>query len=284
MLTLTRRNLWLVPTAGGIWMFAFWFFLLAGAVNYQNNLGFLMVFLIAAVDLVSIGISFRNLDGQRVTVLTNQWLFANTPGELELEANGTRKTNQLAIALDGQHRVSTDKTTNRFFLPWTPGHRGLHPLPVLEVGSLFPFGWLHVRHKWKNPGQVWVFPEPIDAPTPKPVPGDGEQYGIEGEPNLRDYQAGDPLKRVQWKRVNPHQPWPVLMPMSRGQRDELDYRAYPDASWELCLSFLTAEVLKRRQSGDLFSLRLPDQTLGPDTGEAFTRLCLEALAKQGSTP
>ena len=36
MLTLTRRNLWLVPTAGGIWMFAFWFFLLAGAVNYRG--------------------------------------------------------------------------------------------------------------------------------------------------------------------------------------------------------------------------------------------------------
>ena len=45
-----------------------------------------------------------------------------------------------------------------------------------------------------------VFPEPIPGPRPKSIEGDSA-FNDRCRINPADYQAGDPLKRVQWKRV-----------------------------------------------------------------------------------
>ena len=283
MLRLSRKNLWMVPTAGGLWTFAFWFFLLAGAVNYQNNLGFLMVFLMAAVGLVSIAISFRNMSDRTLQLPAAQWLFANQPGQLQIETDGPRPAGQFSLAYDEHHQTLERIQQGAMFLPWTPTARGYQLPPKIEVGSLFPFGWLHVRHRWQA-DPVLVFPEPIAGPRPKSIEGEQAHSIINAELTLQDYQAGDPLKRVQWKRVREHLPWPVLKESGAGGSDALDYRAYPGASWEQTLSYLTHAVLQRQGEGPSFTLRLPGRLLGPDAGPAFVRQCLTALAEQDSRP
>ncbi|MGB0966058.1 MAG: hypothetical protein ACPGU3_07820 [Litorivicinus sp.] len=286
MLQLTRKNLWMVPTSGGLWMFAFWFFLLAGAVNYQNNLGFLMVFLIAAMGLVSIGISFRNLQGQSLTLAPDTRLFAQTPGRVRILVQGPRNSQKLTLALNG---VALEQMDSQVELPFLSATRGRHPLPPVEVGSLFPFGWLHVRTRWKAPGDVWIYPRPIAGPTPQPVPAarDGRSHSSAQDiqdPDLRPYRPGDSLKRVQWKLARPERDWTVLHRQTQQDSQELDWRGYPGAPLETALSYLTQRVLDCEAADQSFLLRLPDADIPTGQGPAHAQACLQALAAQGHQP
>ena len=274
---ITQRNLWLVPTRSGLWMLVFWVFLLAGAVNYQSNLGFIMVFLVAAIGLVSIFISFRNLTGRSFSLAPQQWLFAGQPGEIDIQVRSSGTVYQLGLSHKHAQISLAEFNQEQVSLPWTPPVRGRVNAPDMEIGSLFPMGWLHGRTRWRPDDQICVFPTPKPGPKPQIQSGAEWAEGSQGESNLRTYQPGDPLNRVHWKKTQPSQPWPVWSESAQALHDHLDWRSYPQASWEDSLSYLTDQVLNQEAS---FSLHLPGQTLGPDRGPAFVRQCLQALALQ----
>jgi len=60
---LQQRSTYILPTKAGMFMAAVVMLMMIGATNYQNNLAFLLTFMIASIGLVSILFTFNNLQG-----------------------------------------------------------------------------------------------------------------------------------------------------------------------------------------------------------------------------
>ena len=277
-ITLHHKNLWIVPTSSGVWLLFFWFILLLASVNYQNNLGFIMVFVIAVVGVLSILMSFFNLKQRTFQLQREQWLFANQRSQLEIYSKAPKKTYRMGWSIAGEQGLCPTLEDEALKLPFTPKARGKQRLPHIELGSLFPFGWLHARLRWQIEESVLVFPEPIIGPKQQAFT-ESEIGGGQPEPHYpREYTPGDPLKNIQWKRAHPHKPLSVLSTSTQDSEELLSYKAYPGVPFETMLSYLTAAVLAHHQGHEAFALELPSITLGPDQGLDFTRECLHALA------
>src|SRR3954453_21603143 len=90
-----------------------------------------------------------------------------------------------------------------------PEKRGCYQVGPLEVVATDPLGIFHFRHEITGTSELLVYPNPIDLPWIFP-PG-GSPYGasslhtaeMRGEGSefygIREYQPGDPLRRVHWR-------------------------------------------------------------------------------------
>ena len=96
---------------------------------------------------------------------------------------------------------------------------------------------------------------------------------------LREYQPGDPLTRMVWKRMRTDTP-PVGVFVSE-EKAELHLR-YADIAHlsdpERRLSQLCRWVLDAQQAGLRYALSLPGRELPAGTDEAHLLRCLQALA------
>src|SRR5206468_2726353 len=90
-----------------------------------------------------------------------------------------------------------------------PEKRGCYQVGPLEVVATDPLGIFHFRHEITGTSELLVYPSTIDLPWIFP-PG-GSPYGasslhtaeMRGEGSefygIREYQPGDPLRRVHWR-------------------------------------------------------------------------------------
>jgi uncharacterized protein (DUF58 family) len=293
--TLTQRNVYILPTAPGFMLLATLLVLLVGSINYQLNLGYLLTFLLAGSGVVSMHLSHATLRGLTLSLLQPDPRFAGTNATLSVmlsnERSGPRHSVGLAVLDAGpsDHWAWTDvpaQGTAVVHVAFSPGRRGLHRVPPLTAETRFPLGTFRVWTVWRPAAEVLVYPapEPNAPPLPpgEPIAGGAQSVRMEdsGEfDGVRAYRRGDPLKQVVWKKLAKANEL-----VSREQEQAQRYQLWLDLSQtagrdlEHRLSRLTAWVLHADESGASYGLRLPGRTVPPGSGPAHKRLCLEALA------
>ncbi len=294
-LTLTQRNVYILPTRPGFMLFATLLILLIGSINYQLNLGYLLTFLLAGSAVVGMYVCHATLRGMTMKLLLPDAQFAGVSATLSIslinERNATRHGIGMAV-LDATHEdrwVWTDvpaQGSAMVHVAFKPEHRGLHRVPPLTAETRFPLGTFRVWTVWRPAAQVLVYPRPEPFPPPLP-PGEPRSGGggaarqqSTGEfDGVRAYRRGDPLKMVVWKKAAKADEL-VSRDTQQAQRFELwlDFATAGHLETEARLSRLTAWVLQADKLGMDFGLRLPTQQIKPDSGEAHRRRCLEALA------
>ncbi len=140
-------------------------------------------------------------------------------------------------------------------LAWSFDNRGIYRLKELSIGTRGPFGWFYRQGFWDFPLEVIVYPEPVSDTTfeflrnayeshPTRMvfhdPSGDEFYG------LRDYMAGDSIRRIHWASSARRGTWQVRM-MSKPVRPTtwivLD-RRMSMSDLERILSWLTALFLE----------------------------------------
>jgi len=133
-----------------------------------------------------------------------------------------------------------------------------------------------------------VYPKPGPA---RPIVGgvDSQQkreLGTHSEGDdfigVREYQAGDSPRHVDWKAAARGQG----MQTKRFGGDArsiiwLDWDALEGIDTEMRLSQLCRWVIDAEDDGMIYGLRLPGQEIKPASGEIHRHLCLEALALFG---
>jgi uncharacterized protein (DUF58 family) len=290
---LTQRLVYVLPSRPGLMLAATLLVLLATAINYQLNLGYLLTFLLAGCAAASLHLCHGTLRGLHLNLLPPAAQFVGSAAGLQIHLHNPRRSGRYGIGLSvwGENQwvwtnVPAQGSAN-VQLAFAPARRGLHPLPLLTAETRFPMGIFRVWSLWRPAAELLVYPAPEVAPPPLPAgePRDGaatpspRQRGEEHD-GLRGYRRGDPLKRVVWKKM-----------AKTGElisRDEaraqamvlwLDLRLTALADPEQQLSRLCAWVLQSERLGLDYGLRLGAVSLGPDQGEAHKRRCLEALAR-----
>ncbi|GAB1387496.1 DUF58 domain-containing protein [Melaminivora sp.] len=296
-LLLTQRNLYILPTASG-WMLALTLLvLLVASINFQLNLGYLLTFLLAGSSAASIHVCHGTLRGLTLHLLPPEATFAGNAALLQVQLHSSKGSARHAIALavhGSGHWALTDlppAASSTVQVAFTPQRRGLHPVPLLTAQTLFPLGAFRVWTLWQPAAQLLVYPQPEMPPPPlppgEPLAGSGthaSQRGAGEFDGVRAYQRGDSLRQVVWKKaaraLASGSDELVSRDSQHSQRQQLwlDAAATGLTDPEARLARLTSWVLQADRLGLDWGLRLGARQIGPDSGPAHRRACLEALA------
>jgi uncharacterized protein (DUF58 family) len=297
-LTLTQRNVYILPTRAGIMFCLTLLVLLLASVNYQLSLGYALTFLLAGSGIVSMHQTHAMLRGLTLHLRTPQPVFAGDSALLDIALTSPDDKARFGLGLRVQ---STPKTA----LTWTdvpararstvqigysPAVRGRHAVPTLHIETRFPLGLFRAWSVWRPEAQLLVYPRPESpaAPLPAARPMAGaavtQRRSDSGEvEGIRSYRRGDSMKLVVWKKsARSLESGGELISRDTsaalGQELELDWQQCVGLDQEARLSRLAAWVLAADRAAIAYALRLPGTELPRAEGETQRHRCLEALA------
>lgn len=186
------------------------------AVNTANNLVYVITSVLLGFMLIS-GIAGKaNLEAVQVRVALPDEIYAESPAPVVVRVGNRRRF--LPVFLISVHVGPDDEVSFAYVdrsgeatrtIPIRFTRRGLSPPIPVWVSSPFPFGFF-IRIRPTDPiPPVLVFPKltPCTLPPPpshRPTKGEetaSERRGAEDHDlrSIREYQAGDPLKKIHWK-------------------------------------------------------------------------------------
>ncbi|MEJ2398588.1 MAG: DUF58 domain-containing protein [Gammaproteobacteria bacterium] len=184
--------------------------MLLGSINYNNNLGYILTFLLASLCVVTIFMTYRNMLFLRIGPAILTPVFAGKDAVIPVQVDNQQYSTRFAI----EYHLPQDKPTicdipgnarPSIQLPVNFTQRGYRPLPRFIIATTFPLGlfraWSHVQlHQ-----SVLVYPRPgNDRILPQLAVGQkqGEKLHGAGDDDfegLRNYQVGDSFYRIHWK-------------------------------------------------------------------------------------
>jgi len=309
--TLDRERIYVLPTASGLVLGGIDLVLLFGSLHYNLQLGFLLAFLVAAIALVGLYHTHRNLAQLTLRGQRAAHVYSGEVADFEIAIDNplaeARHALHLRFLLPRRRReggargreaplpgVTLDVPAHsvvraRIGLPTR--RRGLRACPRVRVSSNFPFGlwqaWAYLQPHLE--AVVYPVPEASAPPLPVAEAGDYAQAaatiaGSDDFAGVRPYQPGDRLRQVAWRLAARSEDLPVkLFESSSGAETELDFAlAGPGLDTEARLSRLTRWVLQADAAGLRYCLRLPGQAIPTAAGTEHRLRCLEALARFGA--
>lgn len=293
--TLSQRNVFIFPTSTGFVFGLLLVLLILGAINYQASLVYGVAMLLGSLFLVTILYTFRNLSGLRL-----EWLGAR-PGfvgeDIEFRVRVVRPQGRGREGLqlgwpDGimQWAELHDQEAVTVRLYVTAERRGLLNPGRLLIETYYPLGLLRAWTWVDLDARALVYPRPIFQDFPGSVSGrrdEGElidPLGSEDFTDIKDYQAGDPVRHILWrsyargdalmvKRYASFQEPRLWLDLDRVAGD-LEER----------LSRLAGLALQATRLEREFGVRIPGQEIKPGTGDMHLERVLRELALHGLPP
>lgn len=314
-LSLTQRNLYILPSRAGLSFAVVVMVLLLASINEQINLGYALAFLLAGAGMAALYQTHGNLQGVNLRLLGLHSVHAGQVLRLPVSlGNPNRRLGrfdvQISIDVRGAPGAPASATAPQH-VDLQPGsessvevdvptaQRGWLSVPRLTIETRYPLGLFRAWAYWRPETRVLVWPalDPQAPPLP-PLPGqdsaEAQARAMAREADmpdgLRDHRRGDPLRWVAWKKstralANGGQLVSREPTGGRSPDRWLDYDLSPGLhglGLEARLSRLTTWLLQAEDDmsahGTAYGLRLPGLTLSCGGGAHHLRQCLDALA------
>jgi uncharacterized protein (DUF58 family) len=290
---LHSRRVYILPTRAGVLYGTIIFVLLISSMNFSNNMGFALTFLLTGIGLVSMQHCQRNLARLQLSLTDTQSCHAGECSGFHLRlSNPTQLPRwQLRIGWDKQPGISVRLNSNSsetLSLSLTTKTRGRIQASRIAISSVFPLGlfrawaWVHLD------ATALVWPQP--APHAQAAPGTGQDassvntrdHSGDDLSGIRDYRHGDSPRRIDWKALARCGELLVREYHDGGvTKTWLDWEALEGHDTETRLSLLTRLALDAEAEGLSWGLRLPYRTIAPDSGTTHLHTCLDVLAVHG---
>jgi uncharacterized protein (DUF58 family) len=299
--TLSRRHIYILPTAYG-WLFAFVLLLmLIGSINYSLSLGFVLVFLLVGIANMAILHTWRNLVHLQIAAGKMQPVFAGEDACIEILIADNRHRARYAIAseLDPADKQPADLNSaepvyvdipssglvaSKLHIP--SERRGWLAIPRIKIHTEFPLTLFHAWAYVDLNAHCLIYPRPAATTQPIPSSPDQDVKGtakiISGDDDFsghRTYRFGDSPKRVDWKASAREQG--IFTKQFQGSAQSavwLDWANTPGSDDEQRICQLTRWILDADIEQRPYGLRLPGRTFSPNIGKAHFHQCLQALA------
>jgi uncharacterized protein (DUF58 family) len=288
--TLRRARIYILPTRLGVVYAGMVAAMVAGGLNYNNNLGLGLAFLLVGLGVVAMHHCHGTLVGLEIRLLGTEPAFAGQDVRFRLllenhssaprpciEAAVDREAPQLAdvppsgtatteIALRAERRGYV--RLDRFVLATR------HPLGLFRAWAVVHPAYSAVA--WPQPVERGRLPPGVETDTGG---AQDRAKGAEDFTGLKPYQPGDPLRRIAWKAYARGR---GLHTKQYGGTDVVshvfDWDSLPGLGIEARLSQLCRWVLDAHGSGEAFGLRLPGVAIEANIGTGQLQRCLDALA------
>lgn len=287
---LHRKIIYIFPTRQGFVFFAMLIALLIGSINHNNNLGFILTFLLGSMSFVSIFHTYKNISGITIVSAKAKPVFAGQPAVFKLGIQSIGQNHQaLSFYFKNNKNILIDLEPGQTVyidLPHTTEIRGILKPEVFYISSVFPLGLFRGWSKILFNNSCLIYPKPI--PGPLIVERDKKNGQDEGESGgsgtddfagLDTYQRGDPLRHISWKSF------------SRGQglytkkfvgiqgktiyfnADNLKEQNFETRMSRICHMILTAEAKQIP-----YGLKIGSVVIQPGLGGMHKKNCLRELA------
>ncbi|MDP2902595.1 MAG: DUF58 domain-containing protein [Methylovulum sp.] len=285
---LNHNRVFILPTQRGLGFVVLLSLLFLIAFVYNNNLAYLLTFLLASVFFITILHTVKSLFGLSLQKGQTKAVFAGEAAGFTLHINnpGDTPRHHVRITLEaGEYLMIPAHGKASVTLYSTTKKRGWHQAGKVTVASTYPLGlfraWSPIRFDLK----VLVYPKPAlqESPFPQTAPVEPQQgfskKGADDFYGLQTYQAGDSIKHIHWKAFA--KGLGVFSKQYSGGSSAdlwLDYDQTHGHSTEERLSQLCRWVLDAERVGVRYGFVLPGLRLPPDCGALHSSMCLEALA------
>jgi uncharacterized protein (DUF58 family) len=288
---LTHRRVFILPNQRGLGLFCLLFIQLIASINYNNNLGFILTFLVGSIATLGTLYGFRNLAGLSLRAGQPNPVFAGDAARFTLTIDNPSQTPHISIHAGFRHGPQQELNlaageSIAVVLALESSRRGWLELPTVTLSSVFPLGLFQVWSPVRFNQRVLVYPRPSPDDIPFPSPPGGEGGGRHTTDDdfhgFQRYQPGDSMRKIHWKGVAKGQG--VQVKEYRGEESRqlyLDWLQTPGIDAETRLSRLCRWVLEAEKMGLTYGLRLPGTDIKPLSGQAQLRVCLERLALFG---
>lgn len=296
-LMLTGRRIYILPTTAGVVYAVMLVTMLAGAMNYNNNLAFALTFLLAGIGIVTIYHTHRTLAGLEIRFIGAEPVFAGDPAQARIALVNDSKKAREEIFLDWSDGPDVagglaprDTRTVTMALPTE--RRGLHALPALRLAARAPLGLMRAWAWVHFPGRCMVYPRPaarggVTPRSEQPSPRESSRHhGDDDFAGLRAFQTGDSPRRIAWKSYA--KTGELHVREFRGGTAEepiwIDWSALPFVDLEAHVALIARLVLDAFDEDRTWGLRVPGTCIEPGRGAEQLHRCLRALATVGLSP
>jgi uncharacterized protein (DUF58 family) len=293
--TLGLRNIYILPTGYGLMYLMVLGAMLIGSVNYNNNLGFLLTFLLGSLGLTGMMYTYGMVYGLRLVAATAEPVFAGSPAEIQILLAGVdRSRTGLRWYVDTADPVAADFSPGkpaRVLVRAATDRRGLVDPGWLRIACEYPLGLFQAWARINTGLNCLVYPRPVSGPVPaaNTLAGSGGDdiarvAGVDDFQGLSAYQPGDPPGRIHWQAYSRGRGLHTkTFAGQSGAGFLLDMSAINGDDTERKLSILCFHVLQCHHQRSSYGLRLPGQAIPAGNGRGHRDRCLRALALYGAT-
>jgi uncharacterized protein (DUF58 family) len=293
---LNRKQVFILPTRNGILFLLVIFLMLLGSINYNNNLGFVLTFLLASTALVSMLHTHYTLHGLHIKIGRASRAFVGEQAQFQLHIDNRNQAARYALAWCLGYQVNNpllisdvaaDQTAT-ITLPVLATKRGNLELGNITISSRFPFGLFYVWGFAKLNANTVIYPAPLgDKHLPQGMSTEHNKTaallfsGIGGDDFVgqREHKLGDSPKLVNWKAVAAGKGWHTKQFGGvESQNLHFNWQQVQHLNTESALSQLCLWVLVADGQNANYGLELPNISISPNHGEEHKEKCLTALA------
>ena len=291
-------RVYILPTGVGLIFALMTFAMLLGSMNYNNNLSFVLTFMLVGLGFVAMHQCQRNLVQLELSFAGIEPVFAGQSAQFRIAVSNRSKSPRYGIRLYTESGMSEIQDfvpgeSKTLVLPVPTDQRGWIAMNRFGIRTLFPFelfrswAWLHMDLSGI------VYPAPAEhAPQPPPTQAaqGHRQHDARGEEDfagLRKFVVGDSPRHVAWKAYA--RSGQILSKQFAGADTSSQWFDYDQVpvdplqadGIELRLSILTRWIIAADRTQQDYGLRLPGRTFPPAHGQEHRRQCLRALALFG---
>ncbi|MEQ1593666.1 MAG: DUF58 domain-containing protein [Casimicrobium sp.] len=274
---LVQRRIYVLPTTRGLFLIVTAILLLLVGINYQLSLAYVVAFLLGGFMQAALLTSYRNLRGLIIKPGQSPQCQPLENLDFVVSLRSPERT-RAGVMLSAQSEGDTVRATcsslpaddqSTQTLRVRPLVRGIYKLGRITIETRAPYG---VIRAWSYAHFEWIgLAEPLPehpVPTLPLTAGDGDDTQpsaarVAHDPDsLRDYVAGDSLRRVAWKQVAKSGTWYTRASESGARREiDITWDATGKSDDEEKLSRLAAWVLRAQNENVAFALSLPNGAL-----------------------
>jgi uncharacterized protein (DUF58 family) len=285
---LEYRHIYVMPTRFGAWFGLLMVVMTVGGLNFNNNMTLLVCFLVGSLALMTTLLAYRNLVGLEVVRIAAEPVFAGETAQFQVVVRNPESRARFALEVVNEEShfsadVDPDQSA-RLALRQDALERGWLEAEPFSIQNRYPLGMFRAWTVVIPEARCLVYPQPAVAPPPLPRSGRGDEgsaHAVEGDHfhGLRDYQPGDPMRRIAWRASARHQKlYSRQMESPVEEACEMNWYLMPGKDTEEKLSILAAWILRAERHQIPYSLELPTAALPSGLGEDHRNACLEILA------
>ena len=273
------------PTGLGIGFMLMILLLFLIAINFSNNLIFTLSFFLSAAFLLSVWFCVRNLSHIEVLNIRVKPVHCGEKLHYQISVKELAGSDHLYLhVMGGSQFYHLGAGEERIWqVDIETDSRGPYNARPLVISCIWPLGLFVVKRSIGSLPEVLVYPAAESILDIKEIQVGREAHSqseAEELDGLREYQAGDNIKRIDWRAMARRQQLQVKH-FDGADGDPslwLEWQATQGMDYEQRIGCLCHWVLECQQSGREFGLRLPDIEIKPQRNGQHAQLCLSELA------
>lgn len=281
-----RERIYCIPNKFGFVAFGLFLVTLSAAGTYQNNLVFMMSFLLLSLGLIGILQTARNIRDVTIVDVNIKPAFAgeitfvqialkNPTQDIKLNLKTSLKWLGGKMDTECQELQPGEIARVNLSLPLNQ-KRGIYKIKRLGLETLYPYSLFNAWKYEITDNEIYIYPKPFGADLPSEwIKANNEDFS-----GHKKYVDGDSVSRIDWKVYSKTNDLYIReFKDSNRPQIHIDWAMAKQHDLEDKLSQLSLWIFQAHSKNINFEVQLPGFKSGMLSGEKHYKNCMEHLTR-----